>query len=564
MIMRPVRSVLRRLYFSLTLPLFSILFSQASYACTVHDQLCIYHALGAPVNLQIVNTPANQIPAGNNLIVYSIGTNPTTGAPSTVDFDNKLLLPSKTGDRVFTTATNYNTSTNPAIVSATLYGQANPPPDWKEPGDGGLQVYASQYQVIFNNLTATARHTGDPGGGEENNIPNPTSCPNLPAGARNCEAGIVSGNVPSGIYEQKVRIFNFPSITNPQVDIQAGAYVTGQLVLVSGTHENRQQTYTASLSGTGDISPTYQYEVYNRGWNPHAAGVASYDLSKSRSWVEDTELGDHSHRIDTYRRTDTTHHQIYGDSGWDEKSYSSKTERIGTRYVAAPLTELPMLTLDGVANDPNFVLLGEGTTLSANGGVSGVYWYGAPRFVSPTNMRNDVAPGYWDINNMDRINNNIDSLERSFYNWHFAEGEKNGYPISRLFIPSGEATRSFNHFLSAEGTPLYFDANEIVINQNPRLAKNIATDIKNSPNVAGVYRIDQPDWESASSRFTLGGIDLYWKKIDNNSAEISFNDQYTFNDVGRISGPAYLALNRDLRDGRAAEFIQIGTGRIKY
>lgn len=334
--MSPVRSVLHRFSFFLTLPLFFVLFPQASFACTQHEHLCIYHALGAPVNLQIANIPANQIPAGNNLYIYSIGTNPTTGLPSTVDFDNKVLLPSKTGDRVFTGTTNFNTSTGTAIVSATAYGQAHPPPDWKEPGDGGLQVYGSQYQVIFNNLTATAKHTGDPGGGEEGNIPGAISCPNMPAGARNCEAAVITGNVPSGIYEQKVRIFNFPGIANPEVDIQAGAYVTGQLVLVSGTHENRQQAYFPKLSGTGDMSPTYQYEVYNRGWNPHAAGVASYDLSKSRSWVNDTELGDHSRRIDTYRRTDTTHHQIYGDSGWDEKSYSSKTERIGTRFIAAP------------------------------------------------------------------------------------------------------------------------------------------------------------------------------------------------------------------------------------
>ena len=213
---------LRCFFFALTLPLFSILLPTASYAaCGVHNQLCIFHSLGAPVNLQIANTPANQIPTGNNLVIYAIGKDPVTGLPSTVDFDNKVLLPAKTGNKaVVGSPTNYTTSTTPIVVSATPYGAAHPPPMWDEvnnTGIGALQVYGSQYQVIFNNLTSTARITGDPGGGEESNIPNSTSCPNLPAGARNCEAVIVSGNVPSGFYEQKVRIFNFPGVANPKV-----------------------------------------------------------------------------------------------------------------------------------------------------------------------------------------------------------------------------------------------------------------------------------------------------------------------------------------------------------
>ena len=80
---------LRCFFFALILPLFSILLPTASYAaCGVHNQLCIFHSLGAPVNLQIANTPANQIPTGNNLVIYAIGKGPVTGLPSTVDFDN--------------------------------------------------------------------------------------------------------------------------------------------------------------------------------------------------------------------------------------------------------------------------------------------------------------------------------------------------------------------------------------------------------------------------------------------------------------------------------------------
>lgn len=332
---------LRGLFFSLTLSLFSISWPTASYAaCGAHDQLCIFHSFGAPVTLELakLNNNMGVVPTGNNLFIYAIGTDPVTGLPSTVDFDNKVLLPLKTGNKaVVGSASNYTTSTNPFLVSSTAYGAAHPPPDWNTPGDGGAQVYGSQYQVIFNNLTSIARLTGDPGGGEEGNIPNSTSCQNLPAGARNCEAVQVSLNVPSGIYEQKVRIFNFPGVANPKVDIQAGAYVTGNLVLVSSTH-GTEQAYFPKLEGTGAISPTYQYEVYNRDFNPHAVGVASYDLSQRSQPYRGkiVDQGDHT-RQNIYQDIETTHHKINGRTQWDMMTHSTRTATIGHIDVMKPV-----------------------------------------------------------------------------------------------------------------------------------------------------------------------------------------------------------------------------------
>lgn len=295
-----------------------IYWPQASHACSVHDHGCIFHAFGSTVST------SNAVTTGpSTLHIYAIGTTPTTGTPSTVDFDNKVLLPGLTSnlfDRV------YYQPTGPYIVNSTSYGAANPPPDWNPGGnDGARQVYPSQYKVTFNANTAQARHTGDLNGGENGLIPGATGCPNMP-GAANCEAVVVTGNVPSGIYEQRVRIFNYYGIPNPQVDIQAGAYVTGSGVLVSGTHiptqGGKEIAYFTTLTGTGAISDTYKYEFYDRGFDPHAAGVAWFD--RSRNYMKTSAVTTGDHRVtSTYRNTLTTRTTIRGNGQFDQHSWTT-------------------------------------------------------------------------------------------------------------------------------------------------------------------------------------------------------------------------------------------------
>ena len=336
----------------LTFFLSCIYWQQASHACSVHDHGCIHHALGNTVSTSV---PVTTGPS--TLHIIAIGSAPGTTTPSTVDFDNKVLLPGLTTnlfDRV------YYQPTGPYIVNTTSYGAANPPPDWNPGGnDGARQVYPSQYQVTFNANTAVARHTGDLNGGENGNIPGATGCPNMP-GAANCEAVVVTGNVPNGVYEQRVRIFNYYGVPNPQVDIQAGAYITGSGVLVSGNHlptqGGKEIAYFTTLSGTGAITDTYKYEFHDRNFDPHASGVAWFDRNRSHMNTSAVTAGDH--RItSTHRITDTTRTTIQGNGQFDQHSWrTSKLMGRTVEEVARPkqMPQTPIATVS-VQNITEFI-----------------------------------------------------------------------------------------------------------------------------------------------------------------------------------------------------------------
>ena len=307
------RHIFKTLLLGLTFLLSSVVSVSTSYACSVHNHGCVYHAFGSTVN----TTPQNNT-TGTSLVIYAIGTN--SNQPSTVDFDNKVLVPALTGDRVISNT--YTSPTGPYIVNSTTYGASHPPPDWNPGGnDGARQVYPSQYQVVFNKNTATAKHTGDLNGGENGNIPNATGCPNLP-GKANCEAVVVTGNVPNGVYEQRVRIFNFQNIPNPQVDIQLGAYATGTGTLISSSHipaknGGKELADFISLSGTGAISETYKYEFYDRGFDIDRTGVAWFDRSKSRIRKSTPYIAGEHIAQDIYRNTTVTTTTVQGDGSAD-------------------------------------------------------------------------------------------------------------------------------------------------------------------------------------------------------------------------------------------------------
>ena len=357
------RHTFKRLIF-LTLSLIFLSWSSASFACSVHDHGCIFHSFNSTVQ---VNPPI--VPTNNNaLVIYAIGTNGIGGTSSAIDFDNKVLLPANTGDKFLVgSPTNYNIPTGPYIVSSTSYGAANPPPVWSPAGGAGaLQVYPSQYQVIFNQNTAVAKHTGDLNGGENGNIPNATGCPNKP-GAANCEAVVVTGNVPNGLYEQKVRIFNFQNTPNPQVDIQYGAYVTGQLAMVNASHETNATASFAHLSGNGDITPTAVYEVYNRGFNPHASGTAWFDRSKNRisGYSNPYQQGTHVYQ-DKFITNTLTRTTVQGNG--DSSQHSTNTYGVvkidlgGYVEVMKPvIPQIPMLP-----DNSNKLLTGAGSLLGSS------------------------------------------------------------------------------------------------------------------------------------------------------------------------------------------------------
>lgn len=289
-----MKKILKRTTLALSVLLGTWL-SSSAYACDTHDHLCTYHALGVPRTTYNVNNDETR------LVIYAKATDTSHGNAQT-DFDNHVLLPtSSTSHDWLGTATPVDV--RPFINSRTSYGQANPSDvgEWETSDTKGAHVYGSQYQVIFNKNTAQAIHTGDLNGGEKGRTPYQQGCPAY-EGKPNCEAVVITGNVPSGTYQQQVQMFNFFNKDNPSAVLTVGAWATGHGVLVSDTHldSNTQsmianngrlndsinqgtteQTHYAFLEGSkSKLSQPINYKFYNRGFDPHASGVVTWDHSR--------------------------------------------------------------------------------------------------------------------------------------------------------------------------------------------------------------------------------------------------------------------------------------------
>lgn len=321
-----MKKILKRTTLALSVLLGTWL-SSSAYACDTHDHLCTYHALGVPRPTYNVNNDETR------LVIYAKATDTSHGNAQT-DFDNHVLLP--------TSSTSHDwlglsaPDTRPFINSRTSYGQANPSDvgEWETSDTKGAHVYGSQYQVIFNKNTAQAIHTGDLNGGEKGRTPYQQGCPAY-EGKPNCEAVVITGNVPSGTYQQQVQMFNFFNKDNPSAVLTVGAWATGQGVLVSDTHldSNTQsmianngrlndsisqgtteQTHYAFLEGSkSKLAQPINYKFYNRGFDPHASGTVSWDHSRfhhlgyTKPYNITTEKHIHTYRNSLYRLdTNTT------------------------------------------------------------------------------------------------------------------------------------------------------------------------------------------------------------------------------------------------------------------
>lgn len=343
-------------------------------ACGVHDQLCTYHAIGTP------RTSYNVTGGDTKLIIYA-QIDSTSADPSRLDFDNHVLLPRTTPiyDAIGSTE---NRSTAPFVVSQTSYGANNASDIWSTPDVSGAHVYPSQYQVIFNRNTSQANHTGDLNGGERGNIPNAQGCPSR-EGSPDCEAVVIRGNVPTGTYSQKVQMFNFHGLDNPKAAMIVGAFATGQGVLVSSLHTDagltaQQQnlnfantisngsTSQASniiLEGNKAISQQLDYHFYNRGFDPHAAGVTAFDQSRyhDRGYSKPYQVENHqTGNIDIYqnhlsqRSVTTTTIQADGASAQQTRFGAvrvDKNVKVGTIERVQP--PAPYIVSDRNGIDPN-------------------------------------------------------------------------------------------------------------------------------------------------------------------------------------------------------------------
>lgn len=304
--------------------------TKAYTGCSVHDHLCSYHALGTPT------TSYNQN-QDTSLVIFSAATQVGGGTNNTVDFDNHVLLP----DQAIDLSTGQVSSTEPFVYSTTSYGANNPSEisEWNTADTQPRHVYPSQYRVDFNQLTATAKHTGDYNGGEKDNIPDATGCPNLGVNSPNCEAVVINKNVPTGIYSQKVQMFNFHELDDPSAEIVVGAYATGQGTIISQSHlpsgattaatnpadatltESGVVYQTINLSGDQAQSGQFDYAFYNRGFDPHASGTLSFDhkVYHDKGYKTYNKYDYKTNTVNTYREQyyayDTNRQTIDGATG---------------------------------------------------------------------------------------------------------------------------------------------------------------------------------------------------------------------------------------------------------
>ena len=295
----------------------------AVYGCSIHDQLCTFHALGAP------HTSYDVKNASTSLNIYAQAENPSAGAART-DFDNNVLLPTNTAisDAISPTVIR---PTGPYTAAQTSYLQnGHLPAIWSDSSTLPVHVYPSQYQVTFNQNTAQANHTGDLNGGENGNIPNAMGCPSRESNP-DCEAVVITGNVPSGIYSQKIEMFNFYNVSNPSAVMTVGAYATGQGVLIQQSHvddataqlgglprqlvdlqttNGKPSNVTSAvnssfyLAGSKATSQQFDYHFYNRGFDSHAQGTLSFDqkMYHNRGMSQAYQVANHqTGNLDIYR-----------------------------------------------------------------------------------------------------------------------------------------------------------------------------------------------------------------------------------------------------------------------
>lgn len=332
--------------------------SSSAYACSTHDHLCTYHALGVPRTSYDVKNDETR------LVIYAKATDTSHGDNKT-DFDNHVLLPtSSTSHDWLGTATPVDV--RPFVNSRTSFGQANPSDvaEWETSDTKGAHVYGSQYQVIFNKNTAQAIHTGDLNGGEKGNTPYQQGCPAY-EGRANCEAVVITGNVPSGTYQQQVQMFNFFNVDNPKADLTVGAWATGHGVLVSDTHldsntqsmveNNRrlndsisqgttEQTHYTTLEGSkSKLAQPIKYNFYNRGFDSHASGTVSWDHNRqyhTRFGGKFSQFNDSTGNIDVlqnkYTKTSFQRTTVGADGSANINTHwtpeRKTTQKIGTQY----------------------------------------------------------------------------------------------------------------------------------------------------------------------------------------------------------------------------------------
>jgi hypothetical protein len=234
--------------------------SQANASCIVHDHTCAFHNIG-----RAITTYQNPNP-GTEVRIVSRGSNNT-------DFDNNVLLENNQGPYVVST-TGFPTRADQPYISA---------------GEQPRHVYPSQYQIISNNNTLTAAHSGDFNGLEI--VPGATGC--TVDHTTSCEEVKFTGNFPTPgdqvyIIRQTNHLYNAQNVPNPDVTVTSYAAATGKASVVEFNHgvitDNlgfSSTFYEDQLTGTGAKSAEHRYYIRYSDHDPAAIGTALIDFSRT-------------------------------------------------------------------------------------------------------------------------------------------------------------------------------------------------------------------------------------------------------------------------------------------
>lgn len=215
-------------------------------ACSVHDQMCIYHGIGRQIGYE---------PTGISSLTA------TANWDQANDGDLHALLPqSETYS-----APNQAIPGYPLNINAPFY-----------PNVTGSHIYPNHYGSEINGGDAIALHSGDDGGGVATYAGQP-GCGGLQTSV-SCEAIIIAGDVPSGVYSYALHAFPDTGtsfgLTNFDISVQA----QGNMVLVVNDPQYIDpETGYVHQVGTyqGVNSVTSQLDVFalNVGHAGHVGGV---------------------------------------------------------------------------------------------------------------------------------------------------------------------------------------------------------------------------------------------------------------------------------------------------
>lgn len=278
---KPTASSLGKLPLAFLLLLLSM--GQASYAaCNPHDHNCMYHgAVGATTlgGIQHVEytkgaeqaTPS--IPNTNTgLYLYGEWANNSSGKKPDLDVD--ALLPANTPGVNVITRGGFPASTDPFTGIA---------------GEHTRHVNTDQYQITFDNNTATAVHSADANGLAQ--IPKGVPC--TPDLNKSCEFVQVKGNVPTGTYGAALTNYDVHRLSDPSTPeytvsafLNKGergkpGYIQGNIVAKDPSGLNT--VVKGSMTNRGETSDTLLVNFVNSGHDDHLTGVVLDGYEKNYS-----------------------------------------------------------------------------------------------------------------------------------------------------------------------------------------------------------------------------------------------------------------------------------------